>query len=116
MPADYVCLRVEGMFDLLAPICKAETMRRFGCSIIAGPEVGYMCKRDLDSVLKKHYVGITGGLSADCRLSERISVFVEPRFSIIPYTAPNDVSTSPYFSRNYYDALLNFNIGIEVCL
>ena len=112
MPADYVCLRVEGMFDLLAP----ETMRRFGCSIIAGPEVGYMSKRDLDSVLNKHYVGITGGLSADCRLSERISVFVEPRFSIIPYTASNDVSTSPYFSRNYYDALLNFNIGIEVCL
>ena len=117
MPAYYYCLRLEGMFDVVRfALRRKETSGRLGCSVLAGPEVGLFSKRDFDFRFGGYYVGLTAGLHADCRLGKRLSLFAEPRFSLIPYSAPNDDSTSTYASRSYYDALLNFNIGIEVDL
>ena len=105
------------MFDVVRfALRRKETSGRLGCSVLAGPEVGLFSKRDFDFRFGGYYVGLTAGLHADCRLGKRLSLFAEPRFSLIPYSAPNDDSTSTYASRNYYDALLNFNIGIEVDL
>lgn len=117
MPAQYYALRLEGMLDILRlAMRKSEVVSRFGCGVVAGPEMGIMYKKDLGYSLKKHYVGLATGVYADCRLGERVSLFLEPRFTLVPYTAFNDDSTSGNVDRNYYDSLFNFNIGLQIAL
>ena len=117
MPAQYYALRLEGEFDILRfAMRNSETFCRFGCGVLAGPEMGVMFKKDLGYSLKKHYVGLAAGIHADYHLGERLRVFLEPRFTLVPYTAQNDDSTSYNFNRNYYDSLFNLNLGLEIAL
>ena len=116
MPARYFALRLEGILDILPLVMPDETSCCWGCGIVLGPEAGYMTKIDVESKLSKHYVGISVGARADYRILDFLTLFAEPHFSIIPYTAPNNDTTSHNVNRNYYDALLNFNVGVEIYL
>ena len=116
MPAKYYAFRVEGMLDVLKLLMHNHEDNRWGCGVVLGPQVGYMSKIDIESELEKHYVGLAYGLHGDYRVFDWLGVFVEPRFSIIPYTAPNSDSTSNNVCRNYYDSLFNFNVGLEIYL
>lgn len=113
MPAKYFALRLEGILDILRLCMNKSSDLKWGCGVIAGPEVGYLSKVDIESRLDKHYVGFVGGFYGDYRILKWLGVFVEPCFSIIPYTAPNNDSTSNNISKNYYDSLLKFNVGFE---
>lgn len=119
----YMSVRLEGVLDVL-------NMGRhlygksigidnpddcfFGLAILAGPEMGHMVKHDKTSKVHDHYVGLVGGLQARFRVHKWVSVIAEPRFNVVPYAAPNSDVDAPNDNRNYYDALLNFNVGIEV--
>lgn len=118
MPANYFSFTVEGVFDALRMIMNKCGKENFpvGCGIALGPEAGCFFKRDLDENLSKHYVGLTGALHIDCRLGRGVSIFMEPRMRILPYSAPHDVSTANNVNRNYYDGLFNFSVGLEVDL
>lgn len=116
MPADYYALRLEGILDIARLVLGQSYKGCFGGGVVLGPEVGFMKREDVGYVLKRHYVGLSLGAHADCRIFKRVSLFVEPRFSIIPYTAPNDDSTSNNINRNYFDSLFNFNVGLEINL
>ncbi|MBQ7877323.1 MAG: hypothetical protein IJ314_02855 [Bacteroidales bacterium] len=116
MPAKYYALRMEALFDILRLATRKSSNLRFGLGLVAGPEFGYMSKVDIESELGNHYVGIGMGVRADCRLCKWMGLFVEPRYSIIPYPASNDVPTSSNAYRNYFDSLFNFNAGIEIYL
>lgn len=116
MPAKYYLLRFEGLVDVLRLAMQRSSEPRLGCGLVAGPEFGYMSKIDLESHMKRHYVGLAVGAHADCRIFDWLKIFVEPRFSLVPYPASNDDSTSPNVNRNYYDALFNFNAGIDIYL
>ena len=116
MPADYYALRLEGILDVVRLALGNSYDGPFGCGVVLGPEVGYMVKKDVGYSLKRQYVGLTTGLHVDCRLGERLVLFLEPRFTLVPYTAPNDDSTSFNVNRNYYDGLFNFVAGIEIKL
>ena len=115
-PSNYFTVRAEGMLDLVNLISRACNMSGtspFSASVLLGPEIGYMHKSDQTVDVSSLYLGITGGVQAKCYLTRRFALFVEPRFSIIPYDAPlHDFTSSNYF-RNYYDNILNFNFGIE---
>lgn len=113
MPSQYYAIRLEGVFDFVG-IFKPES--RFGAGALIGPEAGIMFKKDLDITLREVYVGLSAGLHADCRVGERVSLFLEPRYTFVPYTAPNDNSTSFDINRNYYDALFNLVLGLEINL
>lgn len=139
-PCNYFAVRAEGMLDFVGLISKAakpsakkgegsSKVRKdrkyplFSASLLFGPEVGYMYKVDQDlpeedhvPVITSAYLGLTGGVQAKFRLTERFSIFLEPRFSLLPYDAPaHDPSTRSQF-RNYYDGVFNFNFGIEFML
>lgn len=117
MPSEYYALRLEGVLDVVRLVMRhSDKVSSFGCGVVAGPEVGFMHKKDLGYSLKKYYVGMAAGVHADCRLGECVSLFLEPRFTFVPYTAPNDDSTSYNINRNYYDSLFNLNIGLEIAL
>ena len=116
---NYFSARVEGMFDMVRAIQRLaaggdpEKLSPFSASVLFGPELGYMYKMDLQEVIKTLYMGMSCGLQAKCRLTDRLSLFLEPRFSIIPYGAPANDPTTLNDQRNYWDAVINLNAGIE---
>ena len=121
-PGNYFAVRAEGMLDGVALVrhCIAGGKPRersfFAASVLFGPEMGYMYKVDKDKILQGFYIGMTGGLQAKFRLAPRLSLFLEPRFSMVWYDAPSNTATTLNDHRNYYDGLLNFNAGIEFML
>lgn len=119
----YMSVRLEGVLDVLNMgrhlYGKSIGIENpddcfFGLAILAGPEMGHMVKHDKTSKVHDHYVGLVGGLQARFRVHKCVSVIAEPRFTVVPYTAPNSDVDAPNDNRNYYDALLNFNVGLEV--
>lgn len=88
----------------------------FSASLLIGPEIGYMHKVDQTLVVATPYIGLTGGIQAKFNLTPRFSLFAEPRFSLLPYDAPANDPTTLNDNRNYYDSILNFNLGIEFLL
>ena len=119
----YMSVRLEGVLDVLNMgrhlYGKSIGIENpddcfFGLAILAGPEMGHMVKHDKTSKVHDHYVGLVGGLQARFRVHKWVSVIAEPRFTVVPYTAPNSDVDAPNDNRNYYDALLNFNVGLEV--
>lgn len=115
LSTDYAVLRLEGMLDFVALFNKMEDSV-FSASLLFGPETGYMFKKDIGRNMVIPYVGMTGGVQAKVRVYRRFSVFIEPRFSFVPYPAPSDDRTSVNVNRNYYDGLLNCSLGIEYAL
>ncbi len=111
---DYYGIRVEAMFDFLNMADREERGRQ-SLSLLIGPEIGYMNKIDLFSSLLTPYIGITTGLQYKLSLFKWLSVFVEPRISVIPYTHDGTDDGLVIQERfNYYDSIVNMNAGIEV--
>lgn len=124
-PCNYFAARAEGMIDFVGLIGGSSRERKspFSASLLIGPEIGYMYKVDHESDAKGHipvissaYIGVTGGLQLKAYLTDRFALFLEPRFTVLPYDAPShDYSVSNQF-RNYYDGVFNANFGIEFML
>lgn len=119
----YVSLHLEGIFDVLnfgrhlydkSQGEENSGERFFGLAILAGPEMGHILKNDRTSRIHDHYVGLSTGLQARFRVHKWVTVVAEPRFTMVPYTAPNSDLDASNDNMNYYDALVNFNVGIEV--
>ena len=112
LPAYYAGARLEGQFDVVKFIMQ-DRDPRVRASVLFGPEAGMYIKKDMDFNVRGVYVGLTAALQASVRIAKGFSVIAEPRLSIVPYSAPTDNRTRPDNNRNYYDALLNFNLGIQ---
>lgn len=97
------------MLDLVA-IIGGRDDNRFSLSLMLGPEAGVMLKDNIGRRLNP-IVGVTGGVQAKTRLSDRFSIFMEPRFSWVPYPALSGLSYP--VNRNHYEWILNCNFGVE---
>ena len=75
-----------------------------------------MNKKDRSDAVQSFYFGVSGGAQVKFRLTPMISLYLEPRFSIVPYPAKAQVGETDNKYRNYYDGVMNFNAGIEVNL
>lgn len=122
MPCNYFSVRAEGMLDAVSLIREAsrkegnDRRSMFALSLLLGPEIGYMYKVDKDLVVNTAYIGLTGGVQAKFNITDRFSLFMEPRFLVLPYDAPSHDATIVNDYRNYYDGLFNVNLGIEFML
>lgn len=124
MPCNYFVARAEGMLDLVGLFTKEKNKKPvFAASLLLGPEIGYMHKVDHDFfdhdkelIVDSVYMGVCGGLQFKVRPARRLGLFFEPRFSLIPYEAPYYEEISLNDFRNYYDAIINLNFGIEFLL
>ena len=134
-PANYFALRAEGMFDVYKFIrhCvdenKPEKPYKLSASLLFVPEIGYMYKVDkhdaeyihiywgeVSHVLKSLYMGMSIGAQVKYNLASRLSIFVEPRFSIVPYDAASLDENYLNDRRNYWDSVVNLNLGVEFML
>ena len=122
LPCNYYAICPEAVIDVLSLVRYfmfdgTATRHAFlSASVVVGPEIGYMHKKDRNDALKTMYMGITGGAQVKFRLTPTFAMFAEPRFSIVPYAARVPVGTMLNSHKNYYDGLLNFNVGMELSL
>lgn len=126
MPCNYFVARAEGLLDFVSLFKKNKAEDKkpfFSASLVLGPEVGYMHKvdhellnHDKKMIVDAVYLGLSGGVQLKVRPARRLGLFLEPRFSLIPYEAPFYEETSLNDFRNYFDGIFNFNIGIEFLL
>ena len=113
--SQYFDISLEGMFNLLG-MWKNELSEHLSLSALIGPEVGRMIKDDKDFRISEHYFGLTGGFNASVKVHKSLSIFLEPRFDIVPYSAVSGNLDSPLDNQNYFDALLGLNVGINILI
>lgn len=111
LPELYAGVRFEGQLDLVSLVRGRRC--RFSSSVLLGPEAGFFSKTDLNGKLSDLYVGLSTGLQANLKIASGVSLFVEPRLSIVPYSAPSDDATLVDAYRNYYDSVISVNIGLQ---
>ena len=110
----YFALRIEAVFDILPAFNPTLADSHFGFAIFLGPETGYLRKLDGDLVINSWYTGATGGLQLRYEVVNDLSICLEPRVTVIPYSAPTDKpAPQKYWERNYYDGLLSLSLGIQ---
>ena len=111
----YYNLRLEGMFNLLG-MWENKLSERMELSALVGPEFGRMIKEDRNYRISEHYIGLTGGVNASLKVHKYLSLFAEPRISVVPYSALSSDLDSPSENRNYFDCLLGVNVGINILI
>ena len=111
MPCFYIGLRPQVAFD---PLWWAG-IDWFSMPLVLGPEIGLMYKRDDGYSVTRSYMGLSVALRPDFLVHRHLSLFLEPRFSMVPYTwTPRTNSTLVTGNRNYYDMLLSLSAGMRV--
>ena len=107
--------RPELLFD---PIWwTRNTKRWFSLPLIFGAEAGLMLKPDDGYTIRRLYLGLCGGVQANFHITKRSSIFIEPRFSIVPYSWKSRSSFALVNSlSNYYDTLFSIQIGYTFSL
>lgn len=109
--------RLEGKFDFfrMFPDTAFDLWAQYtqlGISLIVGPEVGYMIKKDPNLYdIQYPYVGLSSSLQFSVNLYRGLYLNLEPRISIVPYSAQS--FTWANFNKDYYDALWGVSLGIE---
>lgn len=109
----YFFARLEGKVDFLRLLFpRWAKYTQIGLSGIAGPEVGLMIKKDPNLYdIKYPYVGLSASVQASVRLFSGLYLNLEPRISIVPYSAQS--FTWANYNKDYYDALWGVSLGIE---
>ena len=108
--SSYMLLRLEGSMNVLPWIVKKDTP--WTAALLLGPEMGYMKKVDpYRADIRYIYTGLTTALQAKREVWNGISAFVEPRLSLVPYSAYAFRTST--VNRNYYDAVFSLSIGVE---
>ena len=107
----YAGLRPQVAFD---PLWWAG-IEWFSMPLLAGPEIGFIIKQDDGYSVRRAYMGLSLALRPDFLVNRHLSLFLEPRFSMVPYTfSPRTNSTLVTGSRNYYDMLLSLSLGMRI--
>ena len=124
-PCSYFSVRAEGLVDFFSLLSNPGNGKKsvFGASLVFGPEIGYMHKVDHEllnfaekMIICQTYIGLSTGAQFKFRVSDRLGLYLEPRFSLVPYKAPYYDERSLNDYRNYYDGIYNLNFGIEFLL
>ena len=106
--------RGEVMFDPIYYVGKTRD-HRFSMPILFGLEAGRFKKSGSDITLNKWYCGLTGGMQVKLRAASHLSFYLEPRFSVVPYTYTRFSDEGSAF-KNYFDTIANINFGVEIDL
>lgn len=112
----YYSGRLELMLDLVKAF-QPNQHHDITFSILMGPEFGYMYKDDFGKeYIATPYVGLTGGAQMKFFLTPGMRAVFEPRFSVVPYMGKSYDKTTLNDFVNYYDGIVNMNIGLEIDL
>lgn len=111
----YGGLRGELMFD---PLHWWKRERKlFSMPLMLGPEAGLMFKPDDGYTIRRLYLGLTGGVQMKLNFARHFGLYLEPRFSIVPYAWKSRSSNVLVTSlANWYDVLYSLQVGFCIPL
>lgn len=110
----YAGARVELRFDPLAYIPDWDEKSVFSLPLSFGPEIGYMYKDEKYGQAEDFYIGLTCAARLQFRIAAGLSIYLEPRFSLVPYHVDFESYDADSYMRNsYYDAPVNLSLGLE---
>lgn len=113
----YASIRVEGMFDMISLFSREKKDDRpFSFYVILGPEAGVFKKVDVDRNIRYPYLAMDGAFQLKWKLVDSLSMFLEPRFSIYPYSYVPSNNYLDGVRHNFCDCLFSLNLGVEVAL
>ena len=106
--------RVEAMVSVF-DFTELEFKNKFRLSVLGGVEAACMMKKDISQSVDFAYYGLTAGIQVKYNINRKWGIFVEPRYSYVPYTyVPKSSNGEVLDDRNKYsDNIYNFNIGVE---
>ena len=104
--------RIELMLDPMAIVTHDKDHYMFSAQPFAGVEAGFALKQG-GEMRRKKYVGFTGGVRLKQRLSDDLAVFVEPRYSFVPYSQYHKTIYGQSQIYDFADHLLSVNLGVE---
>ena len=112
-PARYMGLRAEAMLDIIRLFSRKED-RIFSLPLVAGPEIGYMNKKDYqDNNLNRYYIGLAAGMQVRFLVAKHLDMFIEPKFSMVPYSIVSDTYIdNTKKTTDYFDGLVNLSFGL----
>ena len=110
-------IRVESMFDVLS-FWKYDKERRWGIVPMLGLELGKVRRQSEKakvSAAGAAYAGVTAGLQCKYYVSDHMALFIEPRFSRIPYFYRDVNVESGYIGprTTAADNVMSVQIGLE---
>ena len=110
-------IRVESMFDVLS-FWKYDKERRWGIVPMLGLELGKVRRQSEKakvSAAGAAYAGVTAGLQCKYYVSDHMALFIEPRFSRIPYSYRDVNVESGYIGprTTAADNVMSVQIGLE---
>ena len=89
----------------------------FSMPLMLGPEACLMIKPDDGYTIRRLCPGVTGGLQFRFNISRHFGLFLEPRFSVIPYSWKSRSGNALVTSlANWYDAVYSLQLGVNVPL
>lgn len=109
---DYYSLGFDLLLDFVSMVSGRDD-NLVAASILFGPEIGFMHKADIGNDINRAYMGLFGGVQLKFRVWRGISVFLEPGFRLIPYSAGAVNKATVNDCYNYYDGLLCLDLGVE---
>lgn len=110
-------IRVESMFDILS-FWKYDKERRWGIVPMLGLELGKVRRQSEKikvSAAGAAYAGITAGLQCKYYVSDAMALFIEPRFSRVPYSY-RDINVEDNYvgpRTPAADNVMSVQIGLE---
>lgn len=111
--SQYAGFRLELVLDYIKLLSNNED-EKFSSSLIIGPEFGYISKDDNPyGKFSQYYTGLSAGVQFKFKVQPRLAVFIEPHCSIIPYSVGATEVGDLWVRNNYYDAIVNLNLGVE---
>ncbi|QIU93893.1 hypothetical protein BacF7301_06925 [Bacteroides faecium] len=110
-------IRVESMFDILS-FWKYDKERRWGIVPMLGLELGKVRRQSEKirvSAAGAAYAGITAGLQCKYYVSDAMALFIEPRFSRVPYSYRDIHVEDNYIGprTSVADNVMSVQIGLE---
>ncbi len=111
----YGGVRGELMFDPMFWYKRGRGV--FSLPLMFGPEACLMIKPDDGYTIRRVCQGITGGIQFRFNISRHFGIFLEPRFSVVPYSWKSRSGNALITSlANWYDAVYSLQMGVNVPL
>ncbi len=89
----------------------------FSMPLLLGPEAGLMFKPDDGYTIRRLYLGLTGGVQLRFNVARHFGLFLEPHFSLVPYSWKSRSGNALVTSlANWYDVLYSLRLGVNIPL
>lgn len=108
-------VRIESMFNVLS-FWQHDEEQRWGIVPMLGLEWGKVRRQNATPKVEatgSAYAGVTAGLQCKYYVSNTTAIFVEPRFSRVPYTYTGVLNGRANQRISAVDNVMSFQIGLE---